>query len=159
MQWWMLAPLFAKFNDGTVNHYVLQSKHILLYLPLILPDHPLNPVAPPKYGGSGTVFMVRIHEEHHGFTETPHWRRGFAAKQQNSHEHRVAYNSEIEIFKRFTQRHVHNYIITLLVSYKQFEKFHLIIYRAEGASLNSEKQFNRCPKSFTKMYYGWLSNV
>jgi hypothetical protein len=130
-QWWMLAPFFSRDEDGAVKHYILQDEHILPFVPLNSTDR-ADELVSNKIGGYGTVFMVRIHEEHHNFESNAHYDRGFAVKQQLYPENRQAYKQEIMMLKKFTGEQSHKHVVSLLASYEQFKKFNLVFYRAEG---------------------------
>lgn len=130
-QWWMLAPFFSRDEDGAVKHYVLQNQHVLPFSPIPASNRETGFI-PHKAGGYGKVLMVQINSQHHNFHDMMHSDRGFAVKQQIDFEDRDAYKKEIAILKRFTGRHSDHHIVSLLASYEQFNKFHLIFHRAEG---------------------------
>ena len=74
--------------------------------------------------------MVRIHQDHHGFPDKKLCDRGFAIKQQLYASDRDAFEREIAILKLFRAERSHKHIVSLLATYEQFRKFHLIFYRA-----------------------------
>jgi hypothetical protein len=115
-QWWLLATFFSPpDDDGVVKNYKLQDEHIL---PFVIPENTLgHPID--KTGGYGKVIMVQIPSDHHNFSDKRLGERGFAIKQQIHDENREAYKREIDI-------------VSLLATYEQFNRFHLIFYRAEG---------------------------
>lgn len=154
-QWWMLAPFFARDEDGAVKHYVLQDEHILPFLPLALSNKAADRITH-KAGGYGKVLMVRIHNEHHNFQGSTICDRGFAVKQQLYEEHREAYKKEIAILKKFTEDQSHEHVVSLLASYEQFNKFHLIFYRAEGDLSEYWKQIQQTPR-FTHNNVLWVA--
>lgn len=127
-QWWMLAPFFSYHEDDVVSNYILQENHILPFISLGSPEeHILN-----KSGGFGKVFMVRIHPEHYDFPDRALCERGFAVKQQLHERDREAFKREIEILMKFSGERMHKHVVSLLATYEQFRKFHLIFHKAEG---------------------------
>ncbi|KAL1795665.1 hypothetical protein ACET3X_005889 [Alternaria dauci] len=127
-QWKLLAPFFAQDDDGDVKHYALHDHHIIPFVP---PDDAEEEDVD-RTGGFGKVFMVRIHGDHHNFRDKRLCRRGFAVKQQLYESDREAFKKEIVILKSFSGARSHRHIVSLLATYEQFRKFHLIFYRAEG---------------------------
>ncbi|KAF2714314.1 hypothetical protein K504DRAFT_394598 [Pleomassaria siparia CBS 279.74] len=144
-QWWMLAPFFSRGLDGSVKHYILQDEHVLPFLPPTL-SHQRTDTITHRIGGYGKVSMVQIHNEHHNFQDATLHNRGFAVKQQLYDEHRAAYKKEIAILKRFTEEQSHKHVVSLLASYEQFRKFHLIFYRAEGDLFEYWKHIQQAPR-------------
>mgnify|MGYP001940364931 CR=1 FL=1 len=128
-QWCLLAPFFSPPDaDGVVKNYILQDRHILPFLTLEdAPGHGVD-----KTGGSGRVKIVGIHPDHHNFNDSRLCSRGFAIKQQIYDDDRESYKSEIKILTKFSGTHNHPHIVSLLATYEQFNRFHLIFYRAEG---------------------------
>lgn len=128
-QWCLLAPFFSPSDgDGVVKNYILQDEHILPFL--ALEDTPSHGVD--KTGGSGRVKMVHIHPDHHNFEDSRLCSRGFAIKQQINDDDRESYKSEIRILTKFSGARSHPHIVSLLATYEQFNRFHLIFYRAES---------------------------
>lgn len=127
-QWDFLAPFFARDDDGDVKHYVLDNQHILPFIP----PHNTEDEDADRTGGFGKVFMVRIHGDHHNFRDERLSHRGFAIKQQLHEMDRDAFKKEIIILKSFSGERSHRHIVSLLATYEQFRKFHLVFYRAEG---------------------------
>jgi serine/threonine protein kinase len=74
---------------------------------------------------------VRIHPEHHNFRTPMHCDRGFAIKQLLQND-RHSFKREVDILKKFSGERSHPHVVSLLATYEQFSKFHLIFYRAEG---------------------------
>jgi hypothetical protein len=130
-QWKLLAPFFAQGRDGDVKHYRLQGQHILPFLK-IRRLKGTSQEDDEKSGGFGRVFMVRIHENHHGFKDTRLNARGFAIKQQLHDSDAKVFRTEIEVLKNFSGDRGHRHIVSLLATFEQFNKLHLIFYRAEG---------------------------
>ncbi|KAG9195323.1 hypothetical protein G6011_00444 [Alternaria panax] len=128
-QWWLLATYFSPPDaDGVVKNYKLQDEHIL---PFVTPKNALDQCFD-KTGGYGKVIMVQIPSDHHNFSDKRLCERGFAIKQQLNDENREAYKKEIDILMKFSGGRSHPHIVSLLATYEQFNKFHLIFYRAEG---------------------------
>jgi hypothetical protein len=126
-QWTMLAPFFSQGDCGDVKHYPLQDQHIL---PFISPQEPEDEDI--EYlGGYGKVFMVRIHPEHHNFQDQKLCKRGFAIKQLYESD-RKAFRKEVNILKKFSGERGHPHVVSLLATYEQFKKYHLMFYRADG---------------------------
>ena len=128
-QWCLLAPFFSPPDEGgVVKNYMLQDEHIL---PYVVPDNPKDQIID-KIGGYGKVIMVDIHPDHHNFPNPQLCERGFAVKQQLHDDDREAYKKEIDILMKFSGRLTHPHVVSLLATYEQFRKFHLVFYRAEG---------------------------
>lgn len=126
-QWTMLAPFFSQGECGDVKHYPLQDQHIL---PFVSPKKAEDD-AIEHLGGYGKVFMVRIHEEHRNFQDPQLCERGFAIKQLYESNPR-AFKKEVNILKKFSGDRSHPHVVSLLATYEQFKKYHLVFYRAEG---------------------------
>jgi hypothetical protein len=125
----LLATYFSPPDaDGVVKNYKLQDEHIL---PFVTPGNALGHCID-KTGGYGKVIMVQIPSDHHNFSDKRLCERGFAIKQQLNDENREAYKKEIDILMKFSGGRSHPHIVSLLATYEQFNKFHLIFYRAEG---------------------------
>jgi hypothetical protein len=127
-QWKLLAPFFSMDIDNDVKHYKLDDHHVLPFVALDdMADKDTE-----RLGGFGKVILVDIHPDHHSFPKDRFCSRGFAIKQQIDEEHRNAFKKEIDILKKFSGQRSHPHIVSLLATYEQFKKFHLIFYRAEG---------------------------
>jgi hypothetical protein len=141
-QWWLLATYFSPpDDDGVVKNYKLQDEHIL---PFVTPENDLGHCSD-KTGGYGKVIMVQIPSDHHDFTDKRLCERGFAIKQQLNDENREAYKREIDILMKFSGGRSHPHIVSLLATYEQFNKFHLIFYRAEGDLFDYWKKLRPAP--------------
>jgi hypothetical protein len=128
-QWWLLATYFSPpDDDGVVKNYKLRDEHIL---PFVILENTLGHSID-KTGGYGKVIMVQIPSDHHNFSDKRLCERGFAIKQQIHDENREAYKREIDILMKFSGGRSHPHIVSLLATYEQFNRFHLIFYRAEG---------------------------
>lgn len=139
-QWWLLATYFSPpDDDGVVKNYKLQDEHIL---PFVTPGNALGHY---KTGGYGKVIMVQIPSDHHNFSDKRLCERGFAIKQQLHDENREAYKKEIDILMKFSGGRSHPHIVSLLATYEQFNKFHLIFYRAEGDLFDYWRELNPHP--------------
>jgi serine/threonine protein kinase len=126
-QWTMLAPFFTQGQYNHVSHYVLKDHHILPYISTEDEDDKRSEY----HGGFSRVFMVRIHKDHHNFHPTTHCDRGFAIKQLLQND-RSSFNREVNILKKFAGENTHPHVVSLLATYEQLHKFHLIFHRAEG---------------------------
>lgn len=122
-QWMLLAPFFSQGDHGEVKHFVLRDNHVLPFIALGENDDEHI-----KFGGYSKVFIVQIHKDHHDFPNQGLCNRGFAIKQLYEHRN----NREVSILKNFSGQRSHEHVISLLATYEQFKKFHLIFYRAEG---------------------------
>jgi len=140
-QWTMLAPFFNQGQYSNVSHYVLKNQHIL---PFVFTENEEDDNAE-FLGGFGRVFMVRIHPEHHNFRVPTHCDRGFAIKQLLQSD-RLSFRREVDILKKFSGEKTHPHIVSLLATYEQFNKFHLIFYRAEGNLFKYWEKINSSPK-------------
>ncbi|CAN9404024.1 unnamed protein product [Alternaria alternata] len=140
-QWKLLAPFFAQDDDGDVKHYALHDHHIIPFIP---PDD-AEEEDMYRTGGFGKVFMVRIHSDHHNFRDKRLCHRGFAVKQQLHENNREAFKKEIVILKSFSGERSHKHIVSLLATYEQFRKFHLVFYRAEGDLFTYWKEIHPRP--------------
>lgn len=127
-QWKLLAPFFAQGKDGDVKHYKLHGQHILPFQEI----ENLPQEISQKVGGFGRVVMVRIHDHHHGFEDARLSARGFAIKQQLHDDDYKVFRTEIDVLKNFSGDRGHKHIVSLLATFEQFNKLHLIFYRAEG---------------------------
>lgn len=141
-QWKLLAPFFAQDDDGDIKHYALHDHHIIPFIP---PDDAEEEDAD-RTGGIGKVFMVRIHSDHHNFRDKRLCHRGFAVKQQLYEGDREAFKKEIVILKSFSGERSHKHIVSLLATYEQFRKFHLVFYRAEGDLFTYWKEIHTRPR-------------
>lgn len=139
-QWIMLAPFFSQDDCGDVKHYILRNQHILPFVA----SHQAEGDDAEYHGGFGKVFMVRIHEEHHNFRDKKLCDRGFAIKQLYESD-RESFKKEVNILKKFSGERSHKHIVSLLATYEQFNKFHLIFYRAEGNLFKHWKEIKHCP--------------
>jgi len=140
-QWTMLAPFFTQSEYNNVAHYVLKDQHIL---PFVFTEDEEDDNA--EYlGGFGRVFMVRIHPEHHNFRAPSHCDRGFAIKQLLQND-RVSFKREVDILKKFSGDKSHRHVVSLLATYEQLNKFHLIFYRAEGNLFKYWEKINPSPE-------------
>ncbi|KAF1850768.1 uncharacterized protein K460DRAFT_274684, partial [Cucurbitaria berberidis CBS 394.84] len=141
-QWWMLAPYFSPGEDGVMKHYILQDDHIL---PFVDPDDADEGGVVIKTGGYGRVLMVRIHPDHHNFRDRQLCERGFAIKQQIYDSDRDTFKREVRVLKEFSGDRSHPHVVSLLATYEQFRKFHLIFYRAEGDLFDHWKKMKPRP--------------
>jgi hypothetical protein len=141
-QWKVLAPFFFQDENGDVKHYKLNDQHILPFMAL---DDMAEEDAE-REGGFGRVQMVGIHPDHHNFRAEKSCGRGFAVKQQIYEEHRDSFKKEIIILKKFSGVRSHPHVVSLLATYEQFKKFHLIFYRAEGDLFTYWKELRSQPK-------------
>ncbi|KAF2825062.1 hypothetical protein CC86DRAFT_353840 [Ophiobolus disseminans] len=150
-QWKMLAPYFSQDEDGVARHYILQADHILPFADIKSDDYGTSE----KTGGFGRILMRDIHSDHHNFREPQFCTKGFAIKQQMRYEDREAFKKEIRILRKFSMwRHEH--IISLLATYEQFDKLHLIFYRAQGDLFEYWQKENPEPR-FDHSMVAWVA--
>ncbi|KAH7385336.1 kinase-like domain-containing protein [Phaeosphaeria sp. MPI-PUGE-AT-0046c] len=141
-QWRLLAPFFYQDKSSDVKHYKLNDHHILPFIPLDdMADEDTE-----REGGFGRVILVDIHSDHHNFREDSPGCKGFAIKQQMYEDHRNYFKKEMIILKKFSGERSHPHIVSLLATYEQFKKFHLIFSRAEGDLFTFWKELKRRPK-------------
>ena len=140
-QWTMLAPFFGSGSYNNVSHYTLTDRHIL---PFFCTKGEEDCGAEER-GGFGTVFMVRIHSDHHNFGTSTHPEREFAIKQLLKNDP-VSFKREVDILKKFVGEGSHPHIVSLLATYEQFDKFHLIFHRAEGNLFKYWETINPYPE-------------
>jgi len=126
-QWKLVAPYFSRDQYGGVKHYKLDDYHILPFVVLESKEDETD-----YLGGYGRVFMAQIHPHHHNFSYDGRPDRGFAIKEQLHEDYRDIFKKEVMILKHFSGTHSHPHIISLLASYEQFNKFHLIFHRADA---------------------------
>lgn len=129
-QWTMLAPFFCEGTYNHVRHYCLMDNHILPFEHLSV-DLLLGVQLHTADGATGRVSMVQIHPEHHNFHDKNRNSKGFAIKSLNSSD-KESFTREVNMLHKFTGDGAHNHVVSLLATYEQFKKFHLIFYRAEG---------------------------
>ncbi|KAK8078884.1 hypothetical protein PG994_002691 [Apiospora phragmitis] len=148
-QWMMLAPFFRESEYNDVQHYQLHDSHIL----------PWKDRADDEYfahqGGFGTVFPVRIHQEHHNFSDPEACKRGFAIKQL-MHRSPAKFNREVAILQKFVGHNAHEHIVALLATYEHCGKYHMIFYRAQGDLFKYWKEINPRP-SFNRDTVLWVA--
>ena len=140
-QWTMLAPFFVEGEYNHVRHYVLTDHHIL---PFVYTKDEEDDNAE-YHGGFGRVFMVRLHRDHHNFRDQVRCERGFAIKQLKQNDP-VSFEREVNILKKFVGIRCHPHIVSLLATYEQFNKFHLMFYRAEGNLFKYWKEIDPHPE-------------
>ncbi|CAM1502342.1 Fc.00g043260.m01.CDS01 [Cosmosporella sp. VM-42] len=134
LQWSMLAPCFVLDAEWPrqVRHYDFKPDEIM---PFTLWKQFGNS------GGYGQVFKTKIHPDHHNFkfftSET-----FFAVKRLKSRD-KEDFEREVRILRRLSGRHDH--LISLLVTYEQHRKFHLVFHWAEADLLRYWKRVNREP--------------
>ncbi|KAF2500443.1 kinase-like protein [Lophium mytilinum] len=137
-QWTFLAPYFAPKGRRRVSHYRLQPQ-------TVLPFTSYNIAAPP--GGNGQVYRVEIPSDQHGFPMaegSKHPADIFAVKELSSVE-KADFKREVAILKSFSTAHAHPHLITLLATYEQAGRYHLIFPWAEADLLGYWKFKNSNP--------------
>ncbi|KAF4884931.1 Cyclin-dependent kinase 14 [Colletotrichum fructicola] len=166
-QWMMLAPFFYRSAYNKVNHYTLKDHH---RLPFVEEEHPQSAdtcgsIAQDALqqdkitSGFSQVYMVRIHPEHHefhGFDLNPE--RGFAVKQLRDEDPDTLekFKKEVNMLKKFTGDGAHPHVVSVLATYEQFGKFHLIFHRADG-DLFQYWKFIRPNPTFDKRTVLWVA--
>jgi hypothetical protein len=141
-QWKLLAPFFYQDDDGDIKHYRLDDHHIF---PFMTP-YGMTEEATEREGGFGRVQMVNIHPDHHNFREKLSYGRGYAVKAQMFDDDRARFQKEIHILKKFCGARSHPHIVTLLATFEQFKRFHLIFHRAEGDLYTCWREPGAVPK-------------
>jgi len=125
-QWSFLAPFLEKGGYNNVPHYDLGDEEIL----------PFIGRSEVGFGGSSRVFVTKIHPDHHSFRDSVSSSRLHAVKKLISKDEiedsEAVFRNEVDILKKFRGHGEHQHIITLLVTYKQFNAFHLVFYLADS---------------------------
>ncbi|KAF4982593.1 hypothetical protein FZEAL_1825 [Fusarium zealandicum] len=163
-QWMMLAPFFYLGDYNHVNHYCLKDQHLLPFI-----EDSKSPAAEvhrneetdmvlvdESEGGFSTVFMVWIHPEHHNFYDSkPDHGRGFAIKRLLKADD-DAFRREVDMLKKFGGEGTHPHVVSILATYEQFGKYHLIFHRADGDLFRYWKEIEPNP-SFDYDTVIWLA--
>ncbi|KAF9882272.1 protein kinase domain-containing protein [Colletotrichum karsti] len=137
-----------QFSYNHVNHYTLKDHHLL---PFIKYGSGLSDGANihKVHGGFSQVFFVHIHPEHHEFDDDDlDAERGFAVKQLTDEGHHAneKFKKEVNMLKKFTGDGAHSHVVSVLATYEQFGRFHLIFHRANGDLFNYWKRICPSPK-------------
>ncbi|KAK8062585.1 hypothetical protein PG997_014682 [Apiospora hydei] len=148
-QWMMLAPFFRESEYNDVQHYELHDSHILPWIDRAGDEYFEH------QGGFGMVFPVRIHQEHHSFSDTAACKRGFAVKQL-MHKDPAKFNREVGILQKFVGHNAHEHIVALLATYEHCGKYHMIFYRAQGDLFKYWKKVNPDP-TFNRDTVMWVA--
>ncbi|KAL6704962.1 hypothetical protein ACN47E_007507 [Coniothyrium glycines] len=150
-QWQLLIPYFAPMKDGMVKNYILQDEHVLPFLPL-----QSKASAVEKQGGHGKVLMVQIHPDHHSFPDPHLCEQGFAIKQQIYDDDRDAFKKEADILRKFSGERSHPHVVSLLATYEQYKKIHLVFHRADGDLFDYWKKLKPSP-TFNYANINWTA--
>ncbi|RSL72206.1 hypothetical protein CEP51_011921 [Fusarium floridanum] len=144
-QWMVLAPFFSLGAYNHVNHYPLKDQHLLPFVrgEQVLSLEPMRSQSGEIVGGYSQVFRVWIHSDHHGFHHCgPDAQRGFAIKQLQKMEEDV-FRKEVNMLKKFSGDGSHPHVVSVLATYEQSGRYHLIFHWADGDLLRYWK--NICP--------------
>ncbi|KAF2120730.1 hypothetical protein BDV96DRAFT_484564 [Lophiotrema nucula] len=150
-QWALLAPVFSPGSDGSIKHYAFPDQSILPFESVT--DATPDEGGPEYHGGFGKVFMVRIHKDHVKFAARS---RDYAIKQLyelNSSR----FQTEVNILSMFSGPNTHPHVITLLATYEQSDKAHLMFYRAEGDLFRYWKEIEPTPQLNYKNIF-WIAD-
>ncbi|KAJ4244068.1 hypothetical protein NW762_014681 [Fusarium torreyae] len=137
-QWLMMAPFFSFKTSNKVSHYNLEDQRLL---PLIDGKEVLSGKPSQQENeqvvdveeiesGFSKVFMVWVHPQHHNLPQHE-CGRGFAIKQLMKPSE-DDFNQEVEMLKKFIGDRSHPHIVSLLATYKQYGRYHMIFHRADG---------------------------
>ncbi|KIL89224.1 serine threonine protein kinase [Fusarium avenaceum] len=137
-QWLMMAPFFSLKTSNKVSHYNLEDQRLIPFIngKEILSgkstQHDNEDVVDLEEIESGfsKVFMVWIHPQHHDLSRHE-CDRGFAVKQLMKPSE-DDFNQEVEMLKKFIGDRSHPHIVSLLATYKQYGRYHMIFHRADG---------------------------
>ncbi|KAI3320425.1 hypothetical protein HD806DRAFT_538263 [Xylariaceae sp. AK1471] len=144
-QWKMLVRFFDQGDYNDVPHYDLEDQAILPFVPT---EDGRGQISL-GHGGFGDVFITHIHPAHHNFQDPSYYRLDFAIKELfRGEKDEIAlqeFQQEVNILKKFKGDRRHPHIVTLLATYKQFNRYHLIFYRADGNLFNYWKSINPNP--------------
>ncbi|KAM6530314.1 hypothetical protein FALCPG4_008438 [Fusarium falciforme] len=144
-QWRVLAPFFSLGAYNHVKHYSLKDQHLLPFIggkQVHSPDS-MRSQSTEIVSGFSQVFRVWIHPDHHGFHECgPDAQRGFAIKLlQNMDEH--VFRKEVNMLKKFSGEGSHPHVVSVLATYEQSGRYHLIFHWADGDLLRYWRKI--CP--------------
>ncbi|KAH8896975.1 kinase-like protein [Thozetella sp. PMI_491] len=121
-QWATLSPFFGKGCERKeVNHYRFPDSTVLPFVKQRQKD---------LEGGSGRIFKVDIHPEHHNFDLNEASSKSFAVKCLRSKD-KETFKKEVEMLKRFSND-AHPHLISLLVTYQLSHTFFLVFPWAGG---------------------------
>ncbi|KAK3987700.1 hypothetical protein QBC44DRAFT_294686 [Cladorrhinum sp. PSN332] len=145
-QWSVLSPYFGRDSTSPrkIPHYVLPNQAILPFLDLHLID---------SRGGSSEVYKAAIHCDHHDFKEfaprqptTAEACDAFAVKRLKPQMPREQFKKEVGILE-IINKSPHDHVITLLVTYEQHERHHLVFPLAKYDLIEywKSKQTNHMP--------------
>ncbi|KAM0236220.1 hypothetical protein ACHAP5_009471 [Fusarium lateritium] len=137
-QWLMMAPFFSLKTSNKVSHYNLEDQRLL---PFINDQEVLSGERSQQdnkhvvdveeiESGFSKVFMVWVHPQHHNLSGHE-CDRGFAIKQLMKPSE-DDFNQEVEMLKKFIGDRSHPHIVSLLTTYKQYGRYHMIFHRADG---------------------------
>lgn len=137
-QWWMLAPFFKFKTPKKVSHYNLEDQHLLPFvdgkevLSGRTGQHDNEQVVDLEEIESGfsKVYMVWVHPQHHNLSGDE-CDRGFAIKQLIKSS-KDDFDQEVEMLNKFIGDRSHPHIVSLLATYRQYGRYHLIFHRADG---------------------------
>ncbi|KAH7216177.1 hypothetical protein DER44DRAFT_765649 [Fusarium oxysporum] len=137
-QWLMMAPFFSLKTSNKVSHYNLEDQRLLPFIDgkEVLSGKPsqqdnehvvdLEEIE----SGFSKVFMIWVHPQHHNLSRHE-CDRGFAIKQLMKPSE-DDFNQEVEMLKKFIGDRSHPHIVSLLATYKQYGRYHMIFHRADG---------------------------
>lgn len=146
-QWTMLAPFFSQGEYNYTPHYILKDQHILPFT---------STKDQNEYeGGFGRVFMVKIHPDHHKFRSPDNREPRFAIKQLQRRDS-TSFKREVDILKKFTGANSHKHVVSLLATYEQFNKYHLMFHWADENLFNYWQKIKPNPE-FTYENVLWLA--
>lgn len=137
-QWWMMAPFFKFKTPNKVSHYNLEDQRLLPFVdgrevlsgkPLQHDNEQVTDLEEIESGFS-KVFMVWVHPQHQNLS-SDECDRGFAIKQLIKPS-KDDFDQEVEMLKKFIGDRSHPHIVSLLATYKQYGRYHLIFHRADG---------------------------
>ncbi|KAM0496295.1 hypothetical protein ACHAP8_007556 [Fusarium lateritium] len=138
LQWLMMASFFSLKSSNKVSHYSLEEQRLLPFIngreilakkPCQHDDEQVVDLEEIESGFS-KVFMVWVHPQHHDL-DRHECDRGFAIKQLMKPSE-DDFNQEVEMLKKFIGDRSHPHIVSLLATYKQYGKYHMIFHRADG---------------------------
>ncbi|KAJ8117108.1 hypothetical protein OPT61_g1615 [Boeremia exigua] len=126
-QWKLLAPFFSQDNHESANHYLLRDDHIL---PLI------GTTKTVRQDGFRKTFRVQIHSDHHRFRNNELSTRGFEIQQQTYESDASSFANEVQILRKFSGEGAHRHIVSLLATFEQSRRIHLLFHHAENDLLS-----------------------
>ncbi|EMD92317.1 hypothetical protein COCC4DRAFT_69688 [Bipolaris maydis ATCC 48331] len=132
-QWRVLAPVFARDEEGRDPRIVLEPEVILPFI-----SH-----SKITEGGFSNIYKTEIHPDHHSLGTNSG--NVFAIKELKSSD-QEAFSQEATVLDRISnKRHAHKHLITLLTTFQYAKKFHFIFPWADADLFEFWKRHEKPP--------------